>query len=458
MADEIIVHSKIDITVTPDNSAAFVSFSRPSNGGMDVTFEDIMDMLDQRFIKHGILEDDIKLAIKLERYDENIMAAKWDEPVDGVDGTIKFYYNSDQVIRPVEDEHGDVDFKDLGLVRNITAGTPIAMITLPTEGKPGKDILGNEVQQKPGTPAVYTLGNGTSLVNNDTEVVAAVDGNLVYRNGSFCVDETLLINGNVEVSTGNIDFIGAVTIKGDVHEGFRVSSKRDITVTGTATGAELISEGNVTVKVGVINTTIKCNGDVKLGFCESSFIECDGTVDSVSFVGSEVFAQKIIASGKGVMMGGKYTALDGVEASIIGSDKYLKTEVTLGNNAILTKESEDLKKSIAEMEDKVDQLGKVLDTLAQLAKKMKLPPEREQLKTDAVRNRLKLMNEIKKANTRIAEIEEALKLKQNLSVVCKRIIYPGVILRINNCVYNVNAQQNHVRATAEGADVVFRLL
>lgn len=458
MADEIIVHSQIDVSVTPNNSAAFVSFTQPSNGGNDVTFDDIMSMLKGRDVIHGILEDDLKRAVELKRYDENIMAAQWDAPVDGVDGTIKYFYNSDQVIRPVEDEHGDVDYKDLGLVRNITAGTPIAVITSPTEGTPGTDISGRPVQQKVGAPAVYTLGAGTSLVDDDTQIVAAIDGNLVYRNGSFCVDEVLVINGNVEVATGNIDFIGSVTIKGDVHEGFRVTSKRDILITGTVTGAEIVCEGDVTVKVGVINTTIKCNGNVKLGFCESSNVECDGEVDSVSFVGSEVFAKKIIASGKGVIMGGKYTALDGVEASIIGSDKYLKTEVTLGNNAILTKEMEDLKKSIADMEDKADQLGKVLDTLAQIAKKQKLPPEREQLKAEAVRNRLKLLNEVKKANTRIGEIEEALKLTQNLSVEFKRIMYPGVILRINNCVYNVNAQQNRSRATVDGADVVFRPL
>lgn len=458
MADEIIVHSQIDVSITPNNSTAFVSFSRPSGGGMDVSYERIIAVLKEKSVTYGILEDDIRRAVEQQRYEENIMAAQWDAPTDGVDGTIKYFYNSTQAIRPVEDEHGDVDYKDLGLVRNITAGTPIAMITPPTEGAPGKDISGNPVQQKVGTPAVYSLGKGTSLVNNDTEIVASYDGNLVYKNGCFCVEETLVIDGDVEVATGNIDFIGAVTVKGGVYEGFRVSSKRDIIINGTVTGAELISEGNITVKVGAINSTIKCKGNVKLGFCESSNVECDGTIESASFVGGEIFADKIVATGKGVIMGGKYTALDGVEASIIGSENYVKTEVTLGNNAILSKEAEELKKSIEQMEDKVDQLGKVLNTLAELAKKTKLPPEREQLKAEAFRSRLKMLNEIKKSHKRIEEINEILKLTQNLSVVCKKIMYPGVILRINNCVYNVNTAENRVRASVEGADIVFRPL
>ncbi len=457
MADEMVVHSQIDISVNPNNSAAFVSFTKPSGGGLDVTAEQILDALNSKYISHGILEDDIRKAVELKRYDENICAAKWDPPVDGVDGDIKYFYKTDQAARPVENEHGEVDYKNLGLVRNITAGTPIASITFPTEGEPGTDITGKVVHQRQGVPAKYTVGAGTSLVDNDTQIVAAVDGNLVYKNGSFCVEETLLINGDVEVATGNVDFIGDIVIKGSVFEGFRVTSKRGITVNGTVTGAELSADGDIFVKIGAINSTITSKGNVKLGFCENSKIRCEGNMESVSYVGGEVFAgQKMIASGKGVIMGGKYTALDGVEASVIGSDKYVKTEITLGNNAVLSKEKDTLEKAIAQMEDKADQLSKVLNTLAEIAKKAKLPPEREQLKAEALRSRLKLQQEVKKANKRIGEIEEALKLTQNLSVVCKRMMYPGVILRINNCVYSVNAVQNRVRATVDGGEIVFR--
>ncbi len=457
MADEMVVHSQIEISINPNNSAAFVSFTKPSGGGLDVTAEQILNALDNKFICHGILEDDIRKAVELKRYNENICAARWDPPVDGVDGDIKYFYKTDQAVRPVENEQGEVDYKNLGLVRNITAGTPIAAITFPTEGEPGTDITGKTVPQRQGVPAKYTVGAGTSLVDGDTQIIAAVDGNLVYKNGSFCVEETLLINGDVEVATGNVDFIGDIVIKGSVFEGFRVTSKRKITINGTVTGAELSADGDIFVKIGIINSTVTCKSNVKLGFCENSRIQCEGNVESASFVGGEVFAgQKMIASGKGVIMGGKYTALDGVEASVIGSDKYVKTEITLGNNAVLSKEKDTIGKAIVQMEDKVDQLGKVLNTLAELAKKAKLPPEREQLKAEALRSRLKLQQEIKRANKRIEEIEEALKLTQNLSVICKRMMYPGVTLRINNCVLGVNAVQNRVRATVDGGEIVFR--
>lgn len=456
---EEIVHSTIDVSVNPNKTTAFVSFSKPENGGIDVTLDKVMSALSEKNVSFGILKDELERAVEQKRYDENICAACWEAPTDGVDGTIKYFYRTDKCTAPVENEHGVVDYKNLGLVRNITAGTPIAEITLPTDGEPGRDITGMVVQQKKGTPVNLNIGAGTSLINDGTQLIAAVDGNLVFRNGSFCVDETLLINGDVDVSTGNIDFIGSVTVKGSVFEGFRVTSKKDISVLGSVNGAELMADGNINVKIGIINSRVDCRGDVKLGFCENSKVSCDGNVDSASFVGGEVFAGRdLIASGKGVIMGGKYTALNNVDASVIGSDNYVKTEITLGNNAVLMEERETLDKQIKDMEDKLDQLGKILNTLTELAKVSKLPPEREQLKVDALRNRLKFQAEIKKAKVRMSDIDEALKLTQNLSVSIKRMIYPGVRLRINSSMLAVKTTENRCRATVEKGEIVFKPL
>lgn len=459
MAENSVVHSLVEISVSPNRTAAFASFNRPENGGWDITVDRIKSAMTEKLISYGILEDDIRMAVEQRRYGENICVAKWDAPENGVDGVIKYHFSTESHAAPVENEHGVVDYKNLGVVKNITAGTPIADITMPTEGTPGKDITGMAVPQKKGVPAKFNVGKGAALVNDGTQIIAAVDGNLVYRNGAFCVDEMLVINGDVEVSTGNIDFIGAVTVKGSVFEGFRVTSKRDIVVNGTVSGAEIRADGNVSVKIGAINSTITAKGNVKLGFCENSNVTADGCVESVSFVGGEIFSrQKIIASGKGVIMGGKLTALDGIEASVIGSEKYVKTELTLGNNAVLSEERDSLEKRILEMTDKADQLGKILTTLAEMQKKGKLSPEREQMKSDSLRNRLRLQSEIKRYKARIAEIDETLQLTQNLSINCKRMFYPGVTLRINSCVLSVKTVTNHARATVENGEITFKPL
>ena len=456
MQDIKIIHANAEISVDPNCTTAFMTMTAPENGGLDITRDKVNAAIAAKGIKSGLLESDIDNAIKNKCYGENICIARWKPPVDGTDGKVEYYFHRETAFKPVEDENGNVDYKNLGLVRNVYRGTPIAKITPPTEGTPGMDIMGKTVSQRKGVPAGVRVGKGTELVNNDTEIIASVDGNLTYGNGAFNIEESLLIRGDVDVSSGNIDFIGDIVIRGNVMEGFAVTSKKTVMIHGTVTNGTVIADGNITVKLGCINSTLTSNkGSIKLDFCENSKITAAGSVESNSFVGGEVFAGTAInATGKGVMVGGKYTALQNITASVIGSESYAKTLVTLGNNAVLSEEMDGHKHKIAEMTDKVDQLGKILNTLTEMAKAGKLSPEREKMKVEAMRSRFHYQGEIKRLETRVKEIEITLQRKQDLSVSCKKAFYPGVSLRINSYVLQVTTMTPHSRATIGDGEIV----
>lgn len=456
MSDIKIIHANAEISVDPNCTTAFMTMTAPENGGLEITRDKVYAALSAKGITSGILEQDIDDAVEHKYYGENICVARWKPPVDGVDGKVDYYFHRETAFKPVEDENGNVDYKNLGLVRNIYRGTPIAKITPPTEGEPGLDIMGKVVPQRKGVAANVKVGKGTELVNGDTEIIASVDGNLTYSNGAFNIEESLLIRGDVDVASGNIDFIGDIIIRGNIMEGFAVTSKKTVLVHGTVTNGTITADGNITVKLGCINSTLTSNkGSIKLDFCENSKITAAGSVESNSFVGGEVFAGTVInATGKGVMVGGKYTALQNITASVIGSESYAKTLITLGNNAVLSEEMEGHKHKIAEMTDKVDQLGKILKTLTEMAKAGKLSPEREQMKVEAMRSRFHFQGEIKRLEARIKEIETTLQRKQNLSVSCNKAFYPGVSLRINSYILQVTTMTPHSKATIGDGDIV----
>ena len=419
--DGKIIHSEVEVSIDPNCTTAFMTISEPAGGGLDVTPEKAMAAIRAKGIAFGVIESAVSEAVEQRRYGENVCVARWKPPVNGVDGTIEYYFKKESTFKPIEDENGNVDYKNLGLVRNIYHGTPIAKITPPTEGTPGTDIMGKPVAQKHGVPAKFSVGKGTELVNDGTEIIASVDGNLVYTNGSFCIEESLLIRGDVDVSSGNIDFIG-----------------------------------DITIKLGSINSKLRSEkGSIKLDFCQNSSVWAACNVEASSFIGGDVYAgKKLIASGKGILVGGKYTALEDISASVIGSDNYAKTMITLGNNAVLSEEMEGHKHKVAELEDKLDQLGKIVTTLTEMAKVSKLSPQREQMKVEAMRSRFQIQGEIKRLNNRIAEIETTLERKQNLSISCKKAFYPGVTLRINSYVYPVNVMTPHSKATISDNEIV----
>ncbi len=450
------VHAVVEISVDKNLTTAFMSMTQPLNGGLDVTMDMVNAAVREKDISFGLNEAALKDAVDKKRYGENICIARWKAPVNGIDGTVQYHFDKDSVIAPVEDETGTVDYKNLGLVKNIYKGTVIGDISLPTEGEPGMDISGRVVTQHIGVPARINLGKGIVMTEDGTQLIAVVDGNLRYANGAFIVEEELLIKGDVDVATGNIDFIGNIIIKGNVSEGYTVSSKKNVTINGTVTGATVTAEGDISVKLGSINSTIDCKGNVKLGFCENSKITAEGNVESAAFVGGEVYAGKAIyATGKGAMMGGKYTALENIEAVTLGSEGYAKTVVTLGNNAVLNEEREQLERKVAELDDKFDQLGKILTTLQEMAKAAKLPPEREQMKVEAMKSRFQIQGELKRIKIRIAEIEQTLERKQSLSVSVRKEIFPGVLIRINSHILPVNVLTQHCKATIGDEGIVF---
>lgn len=449
------IHSAIEISIDNNYTTAFMTITPPKNGGLEMTVMKATAEIMRKNISFGLDKAAIKDAVDNKRYNENIRIAYWKAPVDGVDGSIEYLFSRNTTNMPTEDEHGVVDYKNLGIVRNIYKGTLIARIHMPTEGEPGKDVAGRVVKQRVGVPAKVNVGKGTVLNADGTEITAEIDGNLRFANGAFQVDETLVIDGDVDVSVGNIDFIGNVIIKGNVFEGFKVASARNINAHGTVTGAELSAQGDITVKIGIIKTTVNCEGNVKIGFCENCKIHCENNVEAGSFISSEVYAGGAIrATGsKGIIVGGKYTALENIEASAIGSESYAKTSITLGNNAVLSEERDNLLHQITEHEEKLDGIEKILVTLGEMAKKGKLPPEREQMKVEVMKSKFHLQGEIKRMKTKIVEIEASLERKQNLSITCRRAFYPGVLLRINSAVYAVNTVCPHCRARIHDTEI-----
>lgn len=445
------VHSKAEVSVDANYTVAFITISEPLNGGLDITYDKCLDALTEHQIRYGIHEDDIKSAIENKLYNENICAARWLAPIDGTDGSINYLYPCTSALAPTENKDGSVNLRDLGLIRNTKANTVIANITLPTEGTPGIDIRNVPVPQIKGSPAVFAIGTNTAVDESGTRLVTLIDGNLRWVENKFIVDETVIIGNDVDASVGNINFIGDIMIKGGVLEGYEITSQKNIVVNGNVNGAKLNASGSVTIRSGGINADITAGGDVKLGFCENSTIKCEGNLESQSFIGCDVFCRgKLTASGKGIIAGGKYTCLNNIEAGTIGSSSYVKTQLTLGNNAVLAEEKNAAEKKIAELEDNVVKLNQIVDILKdQLKKNGQLSPEREQMKVSSLRASLTTQAEIKKIKKRILDIEIELQNNQDMSLSCRRELLPGTSIRINSFTMQVNDTYNHCKAAID---------
>jgi hypothetical protein len=450
--ERIPINGAAVVTFNDTKMEAYLSITEEQGGGNPVTYKDI----DEEIGRYGIaIETDTEAARSLvddKRYGKKILLAKGTKAINGRDGVINYLFEATNELVPKKGKLGEVDYKDLGLVRNITEGELIAVIQHPDEGIPGVNVFGQALPPIAGKPIKYVVGGGTSINAEETEIKASTSGNLVWQKGCFSVEETLVIKESVDVSTGNIDFIGDVLVKGNVAENFTVKSKKTVTVNGTVTGATIIADGSVVINLGSVNSDIVAKGDVKLGFCESSKVECRGNFSSQSIIAGEVFCGGTInlTQGRGVVFGGKHTAIGGFIANIIGSESYTKTQITLGNTAVLAEEKLELGNKIKDLEERTKKLLQVAEVLQEQKKNTgQLPADREAMLTTAIRSRFTFQREVKVLTARILEIDQELDSVGDQYIIIHKDLWPGVTVRIGADVLIVD---RHLTKTMIGKD------
>ena len=444
----------ISIQISEDRMVAFLVLGAPSDDGAAATLEDVMREVSESPIGVEVDQSAILQAIQTKTYNERVIIARGTQPVNGLDGVVTYKFGTSGALSAKVNERDEMDYKDLGLVQNIYAGTVIAEITAETEGEDGVDVCGVPHKPMPGKPPKYMVGKGTAINADETIITAEIDGNLRWSKDHFTVEEVLVIAEDVGSTTGNIDFIGDVQIKGNVFEGFEVKSKKSILINGTANNALIVADGNIEIKMGCVNSEIKAQGNIKAGFCESSTIECGGDLSSSSFVACTIFCggTAFATSGKGVIVGGKLTCLKGMIFNTIGSESYTKTELTLGNGAILAEEKLDLEKEEAKLTEEIGKLIQKIDTINN-AKKTHGTVHKtlEDTLATSIRARFKMSNELKIVKKRIAEIEASFLDNAALHIEARKSIWPGVRIKIGNGRKKVDDKHDRCRVAMDNS-------
>lgn len=451
------VDSNVSVTVVANGSEAYITVEPPVNGGAEITADTIIRKLAEAGVTYGINQEAVNKIADKKLYGDRTLIAVWTSPVNGVDGTITYRYDKKVEIAPVEDEHGFVDYKNLGLVRTVHKGDIIADITLPTEGTPGTDVRGKTIRQVIGKKASYSIGTNTELTEDGTQIVALIDGNINFKNNAFVIDNVVTIAGDVDASVGNISFVGDVVVKGEVMEGFKISSNANIIVAGNVNGAQLEADGDVIIKKGCINSKVVAHGSVTINFCERSDIKCDGTLTSSNFVICDVYCGELCAKGNtGGLMGGKYTSLSSVELSNIGTKNYTPTMLTIGDNALLAEERIALTNEIEKNQKSINDLTLIINFLNEKKKELRtLPEDKEKILGNACRQKILLGVEINRLNKRVDEININLASRQYLTVSCKGYMYPGVKIVINDAVFKADTEyvRTKIRLEEDGTIV-----
>ena len=434
--------ASVSISVDSQYLEAKMALFPAEDGSGHVSEAQVKKALNDNSVFTNIDWDLIREHLKSGQPVTNIVVARGEPQEDGVNGSIDYKFPCVSEFKPkLDEETGVVDFKELGRIKNIQKGEIIAEITYATQGKSGKDLRGNVIAPYPGKDPKLIIGTGTVLSADKSKLYAAVDGNIRWDKDKFVIDEVVNIRGDVDVSTGNIDFLGDVKISGGVAEGFTVKG-RNVSVAQNVTNATVIATGDVEIRAGAIFSTVEAGNDIKINFAENATLSAGNDIYAKSLVSCRSFAKGGIAvsGGKGIIVGGETICYGNVSVAQLGSESYTKTVVNLGDTVNFMKQHNEKKEAFAKQKENFEKMAKLLEQLSALKKIQPLTEEQQKINTQAARYTI---SEKPKIVAKQAEIDkEAIMIERfkTLKVYVKSKIFPGVTIKIFTSVYDVSTE------------------
>ncbi|MFD0587558.1 DUF342 domain-containing protein [Paenibacillus sp. GCM10027627] len=432
--DNLQLDTYLRIQTSADKLSAFITFSRITDE-FSCTASELVHFVRSKGVVHGLRTDVLEqiCANPLAYCREQTLFAQGDMARPGKDGSVRYIFDINEAEqKPFENEDGKVDLKEVTKLKNVKRGQLIAELVEPLPGAPGKTVTGDEIESKYGKKSRLMVGKNVVLSGENTAMYAAIDGLIAITDkGKINVFPVYEVNGDVNYSVGNIDFVGTVVIRGNVLNGFRVKASGDIRVIGGVEGAELESEGSIEITGGIMAGN---KGYVKAGRnVKSSFIQ-DGNVFagedvlvSQSIMHSTVKAGKsVICSGaKGLLVGGTIQAGDQVHARTIGNAMSTATAIEVGVNPRLREELLELRATIKQSYESNEKTEKALVILDQMAAAGQLTQDRLELRSKLSATKRQTIALIDESKARMLEIEKTLEDTDRSRVDVSGIAYGG---------------------------------
>lgn len=425
----------ITILVSRDRMEATLQIEIPKKNARKFSLDEVYAKIEAAGIIFGLDRDAIELAYNRPGIKTTVACGQ--TPEDGKNAFIKYLIDLENKGRPAELDDGSVDYKDLSLFTNVAKEQPLAEKMMPTLGIDGIDVLGQAVLAKQGKDIPFPLGKNVT-VSSDNKIVASIAGQFIITNNKLNVIPVIEIKEDVDLSTGNIEFIGSVIVRGSVQTGFSVKAEENVEIMGSV-GGGTIEGKNVIIRMGVqgMNTGyIRAKENVTAKFLENAAVYAgqDIIVGDVVLHSNISAGRCVIIDGRrGQVAGGRVIAGEEIRAKIAGTHRAPNTDLEVGVNPMLREEFLSLRKEVKKYEYIYDQTIKGLSILRSLDQ-VTMQSEKKEMLLKMTKAQFQIAGQLQTMRNRLGEIELAFEEMRYGKIKIKDIAYPGVKIVIGSLV------------------------
>ena len=320
--EKVIIDVEPLITISEDGWTAKMTLYPPVEGVNMPSSAEILGMLEKAGVRYGTREKNIAAciaAVKTTRHPQKSqVVARGRLPVNGENAWLRIDIAvGEQAGREAGDGH--IDFRERHLFTAVDKGQLLATKVPATHGIHGVNVYGHEVPQIPGRDLTLKIADDIVYDEETGQIHAAIAGVLsAVTDTSVRVSAKLVISGDIDFHTGNIESRDAVEIGGSIKPGFKVTAGGDVLIGGSIEAAHIISRGNVVIRGGLMgeDATIEADGDVEIPVIGNGSISCKGSLT----VSREAYYTKI-RCGRDII----YTG----QARVVSSDLFAGGSITV---------------------------------------------------------------------------------------------------------------------------------
>ena len=436
--------------------SGWITLSAPGMHGIDPT----QVMYEQALKKHGVVFGiDNALLEKLEyypQYGRRIKVATGQHPQSGDDAQLVF---PNEYAQSTDNSSNNDNFRAASRITNVLANSVIAKKIPAKPGTDGINIFGVTSPATDGEDIVIHVGKHASLSDDGNEAISKINGELKVSNGIVDVLPVHKVAKDVNIKCGNIIFLGAVIVPGNVEDGFSVKASGSIEIGGFVGKAVIDSEEDIIIHGGIVgknNATVNSDKNIITKYIENATVHAgDSIIVSEGVINSHLIARNTLTcrGKRASIVGGSVICGSHIKAKTIGSHLGTNTVIQTGLDT----------KRLLMLNDLVEQHELLREQLAFIVRMERkgdppLPntmnPTQQNKMSHIQQEKAMIKEELQGLTTDMEQLRKEIHATQvSGSVVIEREIYAGVTLTINNTTRQVRARQGRYRYTDKNGEI-----
>lgn len=355
-----------------------------------------------------------------------------------------------------KDKREKFHFRNVITIPSVKNGQLLASVIPATPGTNGTDVTGKILKAKPGRP--LRTRPGKNVIFHLEQFFATTDGQVSITERAIHVNPVYEVRGDLDMKTGNIDFIGNVVIHGNVPTGYTIKAGGDIKIFGLVEGASLQANGSIYISGGITaegRGQVVAQSNVQAAYLNQAHVIAGGDI----FITRSVMHSKIEAKGsicceQGLIIGGEIKSHSHIIAKEIGNHLFTKTCLLIVDTSIAEKEHS-LKKKINELKENINKLKMIVEKVERLKQAVSLSAEQERLLTKQKSAIKQLKEQLAEQEDELHDVEFLKKEKETPTICVQQIMFPNTHMRFGKYAKVIRKEHRNVKFWYDEGEIHF---